>query len=71
MGLVLNAVRGTNEAGALMERSAGGKGQIAFPFDAKVMATGSETAKGYTIGGVCNMKQVWGWLRKGQVGANM
>jgi hypothetical protein len=71
VGLVLNGIRGTNEAGALMQRSAEGRGQIAFPFDAKVMAAGSETAKGHAVSRVCDMEQVWGWLGEGQVGANV
>jgi hypothetical protein len=71
MGLVLDGIRGTNEAGALMERSAVGRGQIAFPFNAKVMATSSETAKGHTMSGVCDMEQVWVWLGEGQVGTNV
>ncbi len=39
MGLLLDGIRGPNEAGTLMERSAVGRGQRAFPFHAKVMAT--------------------------------
>ena len=46
-------------------------GQIAFPFDAKVMATGSKASEGDTEIGVIDFKQVRCWLGEGQAAANV
>ena len=52
MGLVFNGGRSTQEAGAFMGGGLDGLWQIAFPFDAKVMATGSKASEGDTEIGV-------------------
>ena len=62
---------GTLQAGALMAGGLGGLGQIAFPFDAKVMATGSKASKGGALGGVRNGKKVGSNLAKREFAANV
>ena len=71
MGLVFNGGRSTQEAGALMGGGLDGLWQIAFPFDAKVMATGSKASEGDTAIGVIDFKQVRCWLGEGQAAANV
>ena len=48
-----------------------GLGQVAFPFNAKVMAIGPETTKRKAMLVICNLKQMNGGLRVGQVAANV
>ena len=58
VGLIFNASGCTLEACAFMAGGLEGLWQVAFPFNAKVMATGPKTAQSNAMLAVCNFKQV-------------
>ena len=53
-----------------MDGGLDGLWQVAFTFNAKVMATSPEAGKGHTMFAVVNNTQVWGHVCQWQVAAN-
>lgn len=56
--LIINARRRTSEACAFMAGGLEGLWQVAFPFDAKMVATGPETAHSNAMLAVCDFKHM-------------
>ena len=64
VGLIFDVARSTLKACAFMARGLCRLRQVAFPFNAKIMATGSETAQSNAVFAICDLKQVRCWLIK-------
>ena len=62
---------GTKQASALVTRGLDGLGQVPLPFYAKVVATGTETAKSRAVRWLANVGKVGGYLAKGEVATNV
>ena len=71
VGLVFYGGRSAQMTGAFMSGGPSGLGQVAFPFDAKVMAIGSKATERKTVLTVGDFKQVGGRMWIGQVTANV
>ena len=70
VNLVLNGSGGTTKTGSVVAGSFDFWGQVAFAFNAKVMAATPKTTKGGKVCGVGNFMQVGRGGAKGQVGPN-
>jgi hypothetical protein len=66
VGVVLDGRGGTLEAGALGKGGPGGRGEIALPLDAKVVAASPKPAECKAVGRVGYLEQMGGGEMKGQ-----
>jgi hypothetical protein len=71
VGLIFNISGCTLKACAFMAGGLDGLRQVAFPFNAKVMATSAKSAKASAKFAVKNRNQVWCRLVKRKVAANV
>ena len=71
VGLILNVGRCAQQTCALMAGGLDGLWQVAFPFNAKMVAACPKSTEGNAVLVVCDLEQVGGGQVQGQVGADV